>query len=169
VSFLVVVFGCLSPACHPPPESLPSLQADHFRLTIEAADWSRLDAGHRVSVLHRLSNAGQVPVCVGGPQQFLVDGYVLQSTFVHHSLCRTPVIKIPPGGTGEWKVDWIRTGCWEEIPPGIAERLPHLRCGENVEVRSRITLYPIREDVPQSGAMEILSDPVLVATVPDNQ
>lgn len=151
--FVVVAVGCASVARKP----FPEIQTDQFRLTIEA-DWHRAGTGSPVQIVHRLSNGGPVAVCVGGVQEILVDQRVTRSTHLHDALCQTPLVEVPPGGSGEWSVPWDGLDCLEEPPPGIVERWPGLRCGARVQVRSRIMVYRLRGRVPQRGATTVMSN-----------
>lgn len=158
VLLVLVAVGCSLIS----PQPLPSIQADQFRLTIEA-DWSRAGTGSPVQIHHRLSNESSVAVCAGD-EAILVDDQVVQATHILDGLCKIPLVVVLSGETGEWSTSWGGIACWPDAPPGVVELRPHLQCGAEVEVTSRIAIYRFEDNAPEWGATEIVSRPAIVTT-----
>ena len=163
-SILLVLAGFLVGACtstvQPP---LPEIRDDQFLLTIE-----QVSTNVSTRLVHRLSNRSSVAVCVGG-DQIAVDDQVGQRTTINDALCRMPLIVAPAGGSVGWSIPWPGISCWPDASTAILQKRPSLRCGADVKIQSRVTVFRLRKMSPQFGATEVASENLNVVSQPPRQ
>jgi len=156
----VLLFGCSH--SH---NVVPDMEPGDFSLTIEAVG-SQTPGDERVLIAHHLVNRSHSTVCVGGSQAFTVNDAVLQANILHDALCGRPLLSVLPGRSATWTLSWSGSGCWPKGPAALLEAKPRLKCGTEVEVRSKIWLFRLHNGVPQFGGTPITSQPLTMRVAP---
>src|SRR6185436_5010508 len=98
--------------------------------------------------------------------QIAVDDEVRQRSTINDALCRMPLIVAPAGGSVEWSILWPGITCWPDASEAILQKRPSLRCGAEVKIQSRITVFRLREMSPQFGPTEVASENLSVLSQP---
>lgn len=161
LALVLPVVGCASSQPQP---TLPEILLEEFELTIEiveqggSQDWE-------VEIVHHLVNRSQARVCVGGSQELVLAGSLVQKRVLWDGLCFSPLIAVHPGQSVTWTVSWSGT-CWPDAPPELLAAIPALACGKELELVSRVWLFRLKGAAPQRGGLEVASRPVAVRLTP---
>lgn len=116
-----------------------------------------------------MSNHSELPVCVGGSQEFLLNGRGTQKTILLDALCKYPSVIAPPGGTAVWIIEWSAHCTEEALPGGLPRAYPELMCGSEVTLESEINLFRMRRNRPEWGTIKVVSRPQIVRIMTEGQ
>lgn len=145
---LLGLAGTLQSACTPgialSADSVPAVSPEQFRLTLGLGPNLSLTDGV-VAVTHQLENKSEVPVCVGGSQEFFRDDRQVQVHVLSDARCAEPFIRVKPRETGAWELIWHVGSCLLEAERDFAQAFPWTICGAEVLLKSKVALFRLTD------------------------